>query len=101
MHAYIQGQQMALLFAKRGAIVVLCDINEFGNAQTAEMITKELASTTNSEKRVFTYTCDISNQNDVRLLVEKIQQEVGEITMLVNNGQCTPITVKLYFISNL
>ena len=31
---------MALLFARRGAIVVLCDIDEAGNAQTAELICK-------------------------------------------------------------
>ena len=77
---------MALLFARRGAIVVLCDINETGNAQTAELISRELSSTTNSEKRVFNYTCDISNRDQVKMLVEKIQSDVGEITMLVNNG---------------
>jgi len=80
------GQQMALLFAKRGAIVVLCDINETGNLHTAEMITKELGSTTNNEKRVFAYTCDIGNRDEVKNLVEKIQRDVGEITMLVNNA---------------
>ena len=80
------GQQMALLFAKRGAIVVLCDINEAGNLHTAELIAKESGSATNSEKRVFAYTCDIGNRDEVRTLVEKIQRDVGEITMLVNNG---------------
>ena len=83
---FCSGQQMALLFAKRGAIVVLCDINEIGNAQTAELVSKELASTMNNEKRIFSYTCDIGNRDEVQRLVEKIQQEVGEITMLVNNG---------------
>lgn len=77
---------MALLFARRGAIVVLCDINEIGNAQTAELVAKELASTTHNENRIFSYTCDIGNRDEVQRLVEKIQLEVGEITMVVNNG---------------
>lgn len=77
---------MALLFAKRGAIVVLCDIDEVANAQTAELITKELALTTNNEKRVFAYKCDIGNRDEVHRLVEKIQRDVGDITMLINNG---------------
>jgi NAD(P)-dependent dehydrogenase (short-subunit alcohol dehydrogenase family) len=77
---------MALLFAKRGAIVVLCDIDQTGNAQTAELISKELASTSHYEKRVFSYTCDIGNCDEVQSLIETIQRDVGDITMLVNNG---------------
>jgi NAD(P)-dependent dehydrogenase (short-subunit alcohol dehydrogenase family) len=77
---------MAILFAKRGAIVVLCDINEAGNVQTAELISKEVPSMTNNEKRVFAYTCDIGNRDEVHKLVENIQRDVGDITMLVNNG---------------
>ena len=41
---------MAILFAKRGAIVVLCDIDETANLQTAELIAKEVTQTTNNEK---------------------------------------------------
>ena len=85
-HCSGSGQQMALLFAKRGAIVVLCDINEAGNAQTTDLIAKELTSMNHNDHRVFSYTCDIGNRNEVQLLVERIQNEVGEITMLVNNG---------------
>jgi NAD(P)-dependent dehydrogenase (short-subunit alcohol dehydrogenase family) len=77
---------MALLFAKRGAIVVLCDIDEVGNAHTEELISKELALTINHEKRVFAYKCDIGNRDEVHTLVENIQKDVGDITMLVNNG---------------
>lgn len=79
------GQQMAILFAKRGAIVILCDINETSNAQTVELISKEVP-TNNNEKRVFAYKCDIGNQDEVHALVDKVQRTVGEITMLVNNA---------------
>ena len=77
---------MAVLFAKRGAIVILCDKDENGNAHTAELIAREMTLTTNNEKRVFAYVCDIGNRDEVHQLVEKIQRDVGEITMLINNG---------------
>lgn len=73
------GQQMAILFAKRGAIVVLCDSNDIGNSQTLELI-----SALNIEQRIFSYTCDIANRDEIDLLVNKIQSEVGDITILVN-----------------
>jgi NAD(P)-dependent dehydrogenase (short-subunit alcohol dehydrogenase family) len=72
---------MAVLFAKRGAIVVLCDSNEIGNYQTIELI-----SALNIEYRVYSYTCDIGNRDEVEQLVKKIQIEVGDITILVNDG---------------
>ena len=72
---------MAVLFARRGAIVVLCDSHEIGNTETIELI-----SAINSEQRVYSYTCDIGNRSEVEQLVQKIQTEVGDITMLVNNG---------------
>jgi NAD(P)-dependent dehydrogenase (short-subunit alcohol dehydrogenase family) len=72
---------MAVLFAKRGAIVVLCDTNEIGNSQTIELI-----SAINNERRFYSYTCDIGNRDEVDQLIKKIQAEVGDITILVNNG---------------
>ena len=73
---------MAVLFAKRGAIVVLCDIDEIGNSETIELI-----SGINNEQRVYSYTCDIGNREEVDQLVKRIQSEVGDITILVNNGK--------------
>ncbi|CAF1342381.1 unnamed protein product [Adineta ricciae] len=75
------GQQVAVLFARRGAIVVLCDSDEIGNSETLKLI-----SELNTEQRVYSYTCDIGNRTEVRQLVERIQSEVGNITMLVNNA---------------
>ncbi len=75
------GQQIAVLFARRGAIVVLCDSNEIGNCQTIKLI-----SAINNEQRVYSYTCDIGNRDEVEQLVKKIQTEVGDINILVNNG---------------
>jgi NAD(P)-dependent dehydrogenase (short-subunit alcohol dehydrogenase family) len=77
---------MSILFAKRGAIVILCDIDEVANAHTAELIAREVTQITNNEKRVFAYKCDIGNRDEVHELIEKIQRDVGEVTMLINNG---------------
>lgn len=77
---------MAVLFAKRGAIVVLCDKDENGNAQTAALISKEVPHTSNSDKRIFSYKCDIGNRDELHALIENIQRDVGDVTMLVNNG---------------
>ena len=38
------------------------------------------------KKRVFAYKCDIGNREEVHELVDNIQRDVGEVTMLVNNG---------------
>lgn len=78
---------MAVLFAKRGAIVISCDIDEIGNAQTMELIAKEVPQTTTNEKRVFAYKCDIGNHDEVHALVDNIQRDVGDVTILVNNGE--------------
>lgn len=77
---------MALLFAKRGAVVVLCDIDTEANNKTADLIAKELALTSNHENRVFAYTCDIGNRDEVHRLIENIRRDVGEVTILINNG---------------
>lgn len=82
---------MAVLFAKRGAIVVLCDANEAGNAQTMELI-----STMNGE-RVYSYICDIGNRDEVDRLIKRIQTEVGDITILVNNGRAEMIPIDRSF----
>ena len=78
---------MAILFARRGAIVIICDIDETANAQTVELIARETPQTTANEKRVFAYKCDIGNRDEVHALVNNIQKDVGDVTILVNNGE--------------
>ena len=62
---------MAVLFAKRGAIVVLCDINEIGNAHTDRINIERISLTINNEKRVFAYKCDIGNRDEVHTTCRK------------------------------
>ncbi|CAF1069446.1 unnamed protein product [Didymodactylos carnosus] len=65
------GQKLAVLFAQRGAIVILCDINEEGNKETVQLMNDASIPL----HRVYSYTCDIG-----------IQTDVGEVTMIVNNA---------------
>ena len=88
---------MAILFAKRGAIVISCDIDEIGNAQTVDLIAREVPQTTTNEKRVFAYKCDIGNRDEVHALVDSIQRDVGDVTILVNNGESFEDGMKIFF----
>jgi len=73
------GRLMALKLAKHGGIMVLWDMNTKGNEETAEMIRKEGG-------KAFTYTVDVSNNEIIYKFVEQVKNEVGDITILVNNA---------------
>jgi short-chain dehydrogenase/reductase-3 len=45
-----------------------------------------LISAISNEQRVHSYICDIGNRDEVEQLVKRIQADVGDITILVNNG---------------
>ncbi|XP_060789066.1 epidermal retinol dehydrogenase 2 isoform X2 [Neoarius graeffei] len=67
------GRSMALEFARLGARLVLWDIDETGNLETARLIKETHGA------RAHTYTCDCSSR-------EEVKREVGDITILVNNA---------------
>ncbi|XP_072038022.1 epidermal retinol dehydrogenase 2-like [Amphiura filiformis] len=73
------GRLMAVEFAKRGALVVLWDINKSGNEATARLV-REMGG------RAHTYVCDISKKEDVYEAAAKVKEEVGEVTILINNA---------------
>ncbi|CAF0898999.1 unnamed protein product, partial [Didymodactylos carnosus] len=79
---YLCSQKLAILFAQRGAIVILCDINEEGNKQTVQLINDAGLPL----DRVYSYECDIGKREEVCNLVKRIQTDVGEVTMIVNNA---------------
>ncbi|KAI4881031.1 hypothetical protein NFI96_021800 [Prochilodus magdalenae] len=74
------GRLMALEFARLGARLVLWDVNEEGNQETARMI-KEAYGT-----RAHTYTCDCSKREEVYKVADQVKREVGDVTILVNNA---------------
>lgn len=77
------GSGMGRLLARRlsalGARIVLWDINQAGNEETARQIR-------DADGEVFHYQCDISDRNAVYACAARVKDEVGKVTMLINNA---------------
>lgn len=69
------GQAVAVLFAKRGAQVHIIELSENHAASTLELIGNEGG-------KGFAYSCDVSNQEQVR----QVFQQIGSMNILVNNA---------------
>ena len=69
------GKAVALLLAKQGANVHLLDLNPDGIKATAEEIK-------NNKGNAWEQPCDVTNQQQVNLLFEKI----GKVDILVNSA---------------
>lgn len=72
------GRRMADEFARRGAELVLVDIDEEGLAEADA----ELSATT----QVDTFICDLSSRTEIQNLHDEVSEEVGRIDILVNNA---------------
>ncbi|XP_054266342.1 estradiol 17-beta-dehydrogenase 11-like isoform X1 [Macrosteles quadrilineatus] len=79
------GRELCFQFAPHGCTVVCCDIDEKGNEETVRLLAK-LGYT----KNIHAYTCDVSNRAAVLAMAEKVRQEVGDVTVLVNNAGIMP-----------
>ncbi|XP_034252871.1 17-beta-hydroxysteroid dehydrogenase 13-like [Thrips palmi] len=77
------GREVALKYGSLGATVVCMDINEKGAAETAKDI-KGMGV------KSAAYKCDVSNRDEVLAVAKKITQEVGPVTVLVNNAGIMP-----------
>ncbi|XP_071956730.1 epidermal retinol dehydrogenase 2-like [Antedon mediterranea] len=73
------GFHIATQFARKGAELVLWDINDVANRKTADAV-KEIGA------KVSTFKCDVSKREDVYRVARKVKEEVGEIDILVNNA---------------
>ncbi|CTQ63250.1 SDR family NAD(P)-dependent oxidoreductase [Roseibium album] len=73
------GRAVCELFAREGAELVIGDIDDVGGAQTMASIDRD------GGKASFRKT-DISNEDDVRLLVEFAEGELGGIDIVMNNA---------------
>ncbi|XP_066581195.1 short-chain dehydrogenase/reductase family 16C member 6-like isoform X2 [Prorops nasuta] len=78
------GRELALRYASLGATVVCWDLNPQGNEETVNEI-KKLGGTA-----AHAYQCDVSNREQVRETAERVKQEVGNVTILVNNAGIMP-----------
>jgi all-trans-retinol dehydrogenase (NAD+) len=73
------GRLMCLRFARLGATVVTWDINQAGNNETVAMVKKE-------GFRAVAYTVDMSRKEDIYDAAIRTKEEVGPVTILINNA---------------
>lgn len=78
------GRELALQFASLGATVVCLDINEVANLETVKQISDRAYS------KAYSYICDVSRREEVHKIGQKIQTEVGDVSVLINNAGIMP-----------
>ncbi|XP_005396144.1 PREDICTED: short-chain dehydrogenase/reductase family 16C member 6-like isoform X2 [Chinchilla lanigera] len=74
------GRLLALHFARLGAIVVLWDIDQEANMETCRLAKEKGAV------KVFAYKCDCSSRQEIYRVAEQVREEVGDVTILINNA---------------
>ncbi|KAF5902927.1 epidermal retinol dehydrogenase 2-like, partial [Clarias magur] len=74
------GRIMATEFASMDVILVLWDINLGGLKETAQAVKEK------SARSVHYYQVDCSDRAEVYRAAEQVKQEVGDITILINNA---------------
>ena len=73
------GRETALAFARRGASLVMCDLNDAGLEQTAAGIRALGCS-------VFARQVDVADRNAVREFAAAVHQQVEAVDILMNNA---------------
>lgn len=79
------GRLFALKFAKLGARVIIWDLNLAGLEETAKMV-EELRSKRDNVGSCHYYQVDISDRNKVYATAERIKQEIGTVSIVINNA---------------
>ncbi len=74
------GRFLALELARRGAVPVVWDVDEERLSATIEELGRL------SSRRARGYTCDVRDPDAVRSTAERVHDEVGDPTILVNNA---------------
>ncbi|XP_042317171.1 epidermal retinol dehydrogenase 2-like [Sceloporus undulatus] len=74
------GREVALNFARLGSILILWDIDEEGNKETAELVKN------NGALAVYTYKCDLRKKDEIYAVADKVKKEVGDVEILINNA---------------
>lgn len=73
------GRLLAIRFGKLGAKVIVWDLNQSGLEETCRLV-KEVKG------KAFSYICDVSDRYAVYEMANKVRQEVGKVTILINNA---------------
>lgn len=77
--SYGIGFAIASGYAKAGATIVFNDINQ-------EMVDKGIAAYNAEGIKAHGYVCDVTNEDQVYAMIERIEKEVGTVDILVNNA---------------
>lgn len=77
--SYGIGYAIASSYAKAGATIVFNDINE-------ELIEKGLKAYEEDGIKAYGFVCDVTDEDAVNSMVEKVEKEIGVIDILVNNA---------------
>src|SRR6266536_3415656 len=73
------GRETALLAARRGADIAICDINEDGLAEVE-------ASASQLGRGVLTRRVDVGDREQMRAFADAVQEGHGPVDLLVNNA---------------
>jgi NAD(P)-dependent dehydrogenase (short-subunit alcohol dehydrogenase family) len=73
------GRAAALAFAREGASVVIADVAEQGNQETARLIEE-------ASGRALAVRCDVSRAEDIRAALEKAVEAFGRLDFAFNNA---------------
>ena len=79
------GRLLAIKFAKLGATVVIWDLNAAGLEETTKMI-EERRSKKEKVGKCHHYLVDISDRFKVYAAAERVRQEVGNVSIVINNA---------------
>ncbi|XP_047121903.1 epidermal retinol dehydrogenase 2-like isoform X2 [Schistocerca piceifrons] len=77
------GRELAHQLGALGATLVCWDVNQEWNEKTAAELRKK-------GYKVHAYKCDVSNREEVLNLAKKVQAEVGDVSIIINNAGIMP-----------
>ena len=77
------GYAMLKLFYQDGYNVVMIDMNEEALKQSKQEIEK---TNIQDENKVLTYKCDITNSDEVKVLIDDVVDKLGSIEIWINNA---------------
>lgn len=80
------GLESSILFAKEGAKVVCCDINETSGKATVDRITQLLNFSGNGLSPASFIKCDVSKEVDIKNAVEFAEKQYGKLNIIFNNA---------------
>ena len=79
------GRACAEAFARQGASLVICDVNQETLSETQRVLEEH-------GTKCLAVLCDVSSSKQVSAMFEKIVQNFGTLDVLVNNAAITPTT---------